>query len=195
MGWNQRGNSYNSPSGHGFLIGKLSRKPICYKIMSKLCGFCTAWSKKKETNDDDPPDHDCLKNHTGSSSSMEPQACLDMVVQLYDRTNITTDMIFADDDASTQSTVCWSNFNYLKNNHTQELPQVPISKGNYKGKLQDRPDKGRLPGHIPEPRFVADPNHRKKVLTGELLKLANAKKAINFTMTKMDSNRVGKNFG
>ena len=47
---------------------------------------------------------------------------------------------------------------------------------------------------MPEPTFVADPNHRRKVLTGELITLADAKVAMKETMTKMDSSRIGKNF-
>jgi hypothetical protein len=46
-----------------------------------------------------------------------------------------------------------------------------------------------------EPLFVADPNHRKKVLTGELYALESARKAERLTMTRMDSTRIGKNFG
>ena len=83
----------------------------------------------------------------------------------------------------------------MSNNNTTELPKVPISKGKNKGKLQDRPDKGRLPAHIPEPKFIADPNHRQKVLTGELYTLATSVVLKKKTMTKMDSSRLGKNFG
>ena len=51
-------------------------------------------------------------------------------------------------------------------------PQVPISKEPNKGELQDRPNGiGKLPGHVPEPFFVSDPNHQQKQLTGELIQL------------------------
>jgi hypothetical protein len=82
----------------------------------------------------------------------------------------------------------------LINNNTEELPLVPIRVGKNKGKLQPRPDKGKLPGNVPEPLFVADPNHRRKGLTGELIKLDKSKVEVKLTMTRMDSTRIGKNF-
>jgi hypothetical protein len=85
--------------------------------------------------------------------------------------------ICIDDDASTRSMLSWSNRDYMTNNNTLEIPMVPKTKGINKGKLQKRKDQGRLTGHIPEPSFLADPNHRRKVLTGELVALADAKKA------------------
>jgi hypothetical protein len=69
-------------------------------------------------------------------------------------------MIYADNDASARSLLRWSNANHMANNTTNQVPLVPISKGPNKEKLQQRPDKESLPGHIPEPTFVADPNHR-----------------------------------
>jgi hypothetical protein len=89
----------------------------------------------------------------------------------------------------------WSNADYLKNYNTTTVPKVPITKGPNKGKLQDRPDKGKLPAHVPEPLFVADPNHRRKGLTGELIKLDSSTADKKMTMTRMDSTRIGKNFG
>jgi hypothetical protein len=82
----------------------------------------------------------------------------------------------------------WSNANYLINHNTDILPLVPIRVGKNKGKLQPCPDKGKLPGHVPEPLFVADPNHCRKTLTGELLKLDKSKVDVRLTMTQMDSN-------
>jgi hypothetical protein len=72
---------------------------------------------------------------------------------------------------------------------------VPKKMGVNKGKMQARPDKGKLPADVPEPLFVADPNHRRKGLTGELIKLDISKVDIKATMTRMDSTRLGKNFG
>jgi hypothetical protein len=195
MAWQQRnsGHVYASPSGHAFLVGKYSHKPLCLVIKSKLCNYCKSFAKKNPELD--IPEHDCVKNHTGSSSSMEPQGCLEMVELLYLKWNCVVKKICCDDDASTRSLVRWSNADHMKNNNTTQVPKVPISKGKNKGKLQDRPDKGRLNGLVPEPLFVADPNHRRKVLTGELVQLADEVVAKKETMTKMDSTRIGKNFG
>ena len=46
--------------------------------------------------------------------------------------------------------------------------------------------------HVPEPLFVADPNHRDKGLTGEVIKLYTSKANAKFTMIRKD---IGKNFG
>jgi hypothetical protein len=61
--------------------------------------------------------------------------------------------------------------------------------------MQDCPDKGKLPGHILELLFVADPNHHRKCWTGELYKLRLMNVAARHGMTKMDCSRLQKNFG
>jgi len=59
---------------------------------------------------------------------------------------------------------------FLANNPPgTKLPLVKKKVGKNKGELQERPDKGKLPQQTPEPFFVADPNHRRKQLTGELI--------------------------
>jgi hypothetical protein len=174
MAWQQRnsGNRYNSASGHGLLVGGSTRKVVCMTVKSKICGVCSAWKRKMEllnnNNEDEDdiefevPPHECPKNHDGSSASMEALACLEMVTDLYDGYRVVIKDICIDDDASTRAILSWSNKDYLTNNNTTEVPLVPKSKGINKGKLQKRKDKGRLPGHIPEPGFLADPNHRRK---------------------------------
>jgi hypothetical protein len=196
MAWQQRnsGNQYASQSGHALLVGGYTRKPIAFTIKSKLCSSCKAWTKKH--GDDLPPlPHTCYKNHEGSSGSMEPLACLLMTEELFRDYNCVVDMICADDDSSTRALLKWSNADNMKNNNTTTPPPVPITKGKNKGMPHVRPDKGKLSAEIPEPTFVADPNHRKKVLTGELIALDTAKVAEKATMTRMDSTRLGKNFG
>jgi hypothetical protein len=198
MAWQQRnsGHKYNSPSGHAILVGKLSRKPLTLVIKSKLCNFCSAFRKKNpDMEAEDVPPHDCMKNHVGSSSSMEPQACLEMSISIFDDWRCVVESICIDDDASTRSIMRWSNADYMKNNNTTKVPMIAKSKGKNQGELQKRPDFGKLPGHIPEPVFVADPNHRVKVLTGEMYNLEKQIVSKRFTMTKMDSSRIGKNFG
>jgi hypothetical protein len=100
-----------------------------------------------------------------------------------------------DDNSSIRADCQWSNAEYLTNNNTNILPQVPKRVGKFKGKLQPRPDRGKLPAHVPEPLFVADSNHHRKGLTGELIKLDKEKKVhVKLTMTRMDSTRIGKDF-
>jgi hypothetical protein len=197
MAWQQRnsGNRYNSPSGHGLLVGARTRKPIALVLKSKYCNYCKTWKRKEANNGIPVPEHQCTRNHDGSSSAMEPLACLEMVTAVYQKTNVIVASLCIDDNASTRSMLKWSNEDYMKNTNTTTIPKIPITKGPNKGKLQDRPDRGRLPSEIPEPLFVADPNHRRKVLTGELITLANSKVAEKATMTRMDSTRIGKGFG
>jgi hypothetical protein len=118
-----------------------------------------------------------------------------MTIELYHDYKCIVDLICIDDDASTRSLLKWSNADYMNNNNTTIAPQVQITKGPNIGKLHPRPDRGKLPAYIPEPSFVADPNHRKKVLTGELIALDKARVQERATMTRMDSTRLGKNFG
>jgi hypothetical protein len=197
MGWQQRasGKKYNSLSGDALMVGGRTRRPVAMIIKSKRCNFCIAW-KRNINNVGDPPAHECKKNHNGESKAMEAAACLDMTVGLYNEFCCIVRKICLDDDASTRGTVRWSNADYMRNNNTNRYPMVYVTRGKNKGiKMVKRPDNGRLPGHIPEPMFVADPNHRKKVFTGDLYALKMKKGGKNFTMTGMDVVRLGKNFG
>jgi hypothetical protein len=195
MAWQQKGSGhqYNSASGHGTIVGRRTRKVIALVIKCKTCIACTTWAKKHP----DIPilEHLCYKNHDGSSGSMEAAGIVELVEELFDKFQVVTEILCCDDDSSLRADCSWSNEDYLKNNNTDELPMVEKKVGKNKGKLQLRPNKGKLAGHVPEPTFVADPNHRRKTLTGELIKLDTAKVSLKLTMTRMDSMRLGKNFG
>ena len=136
----------------------------------------------------------CWKNHNGTSGSMESAGCLQLVVETFDKHHAIIRRLCCDDDSSIRADCQWSNADYLTNNNTDVLPQVPKRVGKFKGKLQPQPDKGKLPAHVPEPLFVAEPNHHRKGLTGELIKLDKDKVHIKHTMTRMDSAQIGKNF-
>jgi hypothetical protein len=127
---------------------------------------------------------------------MEAAACLDVVVNMFNNNKATIRKLCCDDDSSVQADCQWSNKDYMKNNGVDTVPIMVEKKvGINKGQLQPRPDKGKLPGNVPEPLFVADPNHRRKGLTGELIKLDTSRMEVKMTMTCMDSVRIGKNFG
>jgi hypothetical protein len=121
-------------------------------------------------------------------------SCAVGVNKLAPKYNIIINQLCCDDDSSIRADCQWSNEDYLKNNNTTILPMVAKKVGVNKGKPQPRPDKGKLPAHIPEPVFVADPNHRRKGLTGELIALDKSTADKKFTMTRMDSTRISKNF-
>jgi hypothetical protein len=204
MGWQQRSKNYNSPSGHAFFVGGYSRKPIALQIKSRVCNYCWAWQKKHPPSEDDPipaPPHACTNNHRdGTASSMEPKAALDMMIDLFDRKHVSIARICIDDDASTPALLKWSNADYCINNNTPKPPQVQKKIVNKKDQSirfveEDRSDTGKLPGHIPEPAFVADPNHRKKLFTKDLRAFKTNTSVERYGMSDMDVTRLGKNYG
>jgi hypothetical protein len=197
MAWQQKGSGhvYNSQSGHGSLFGRYSRKIIGLVIKSKLCSCCKSWSMKNPGMEDAVRQHRCWRNHDGSSGSMESSGAVSVIVEAFEKNKIVIKRLCCDDDSSIRADCQWSNADYLINNKTNTLPMIPKSKGKNMGEPQVRADKGKLPGHVPEPEFVADPNHRRKGLHGELIKLDLAKVSEKMTMTRMDSTRIAKNFG
>jgi hypothetical protein len=195
MAWQQKGygHVYNLLSGHGVFIGQHTRKVVALVVKCKTCGVCNAWKKKHPDIEILP--HRCWQNHDGSSGSMESAGCLELVVSCYEKFQVIVHRLCCDDDSSIRADCQWNNADYTKNNNTTVVPLVAKKVGKNKGKMQPRPDKGKLPAHVPEPIFVADPNHRHKGLTGELIKLDKCNNDKRFTMTRMDSTRIGKNFG
>jgi hypothetical protein len=197
MAWQQKGSGhkYDSQSGHGCIVGHLTRKVVALSIKCKLCNFCSAFRKKVVDVTVDVPPHECWKNHTGTSGSMEAASCLELVVSLFNDSNTAVGRLCCDDDSSVRADCQWRNADdYLVNNTTTVLPLVPKKVGINKGELQVRPDKGKLPANVPEPLFVADPNHRRKGLSGQLIKMDLGKVSEKVTMIRMDSTHITKNF-
>jgi hypothetical protein len=200
MAWQQKGSGhqYNSKTGHGALIGRHTRKVIGLTIKCKVCNICIAWDKKHPEEEDgiEAGPHECWKNHNGSSGSMESAGAVELLVKLFDDYNAVVHLLCCDDDSSVRADCKWNNADYMAYHNTTSIPMVPITKGPNKGILQPRPNNvGKLPVHVPEPLFVADPNHRCKLLTGELIALDKSRADLKCTMTRMDSTRIGKNFG
>jgi hypothetical protein len=196
MAWQQRssGRKYNSPTGHAFFVGGLTRRPVVLDIKCKICNYCFTW-KKKHGEALPVPEHECTKNHAGTSKAMEALAALTLVVDCYEQHRVIIARICIDDDASTRSKLKWSNKDWMANNNTDKIPQVEKTQGDNVGELQPRPDNGRLPGHIPEPLFVADPNHRKKVWQNVLYTLNKKSVEDKGHLSGMDITRLVKNFG
>jgi hypothetical protein len=107
--------------------------------------------------------------------------------------------ICVDDDASTPALLKWSNADYCINNSTDKPPQIrkraKRKDGTIKEYFEDRPDSGKLPGHIPEPKWVANPNHRKKLFTKDLRAFKANTNIERFGMSDMDVTRLGKSYG
>jgi hypothetical protein len=153
-------------------MGRLTRKVIAVKIKSKLCKYCGTFKRTyPDVPEEDITHHRCWRNHEGTSGSMEAAVFLELVVALFNKHNTIVRRLCCDDDSSVRADCQWSNEDSLFNHNTNGLPKVAKKHVINKGALQDRPDKGKLPRSVPEPLFVADLNHRRKGLTGELIKL------------------------
>lgn len=192
MGWQGRasGMQCNSLSGDACFFGGKTRKAIGYIVVSKGCSFCNGWKKQTNHAGIDVPEHDCRRNWYGSSGAMEPHGCLQMSVRLYNNNKVITSTIVTDDDSSIKSKLKWSNKDHMANNGLTDPPTTINSNGNE----VVRPDHGELPGHMPEPVFKADPNHRKKTWKKSLYQLLYSAKKVNMTITHMDVLRLGTNF-
>ena len=168
MGWQQKGagRKRDSKSGHAVTIAMLTRKAVEVETCSNGCGYCKTW-RTRHTVDEPPLPHRCFINHDGSSGSMEPLAVLRMYKKLYNKRVIVARFVL-DDDASTKSKLKWSNETYMAKNNTTRVPKIINKNGN----LAPRPNNGEIPAHMPEPLFVADPNHRRKTLANGLWNLA-----------------------
>ena len=68
-GWSKRSHkhSYNANSGVGVIFGAATKKLLYMSVKNKYCAVCSIAQKKKS----EPPNHQCFKNWSGSSTSME----------------------------------------------------------------------------------------------------------------------------
>ena len=74
MGWQKRGKGFNSNTGHSAVMSQSSGKTFDYATKGKKCRTCEYAERSKTT----PKIHDCRKNHTGSSKSMEPLSAVEL---------------------------------------------------------------------------------------------------------------------
>ena len=166
MGWQQKGSGrcYNSKSGHAFFIGDKTRLVVAKELCSRACATCKSWYTTHPMDGIEPPEHRCTINHEGTSGSMEAKAVLLMYERLYSRKQVILSHIVSDDDSSIKATLKWSNEDHMANHNTTTAPTIINGGGN----TVKRPEKGMLNKDIPEPDFLADPNHRVKTLGKEL---------------------------
>ena len=171
MGWNKRslGNKYDSVSGHGFILGGITKKVLNHKCISKQCSKCCI-AKKKNTP---PPEHECPRNHEGSSKSMEVEAIYRMTIESFRHHNYHLHTIIADDDTTMKSNLRHS-YQDLIEARKMLLEDWPRTRSGAK-----KSDNGRLPLDVPVPRFLADFNHRVKTVGKSVYALA--------TLPKKDS--------
>ena len=168
MGWQKRssGHSYSSNSGHGLVIGKHTRKVIDYIVKIKSCPVCQKYEQNENI-----PDHICIRNHHGSSKSMEVDGIIEMLIRLFDERHVGIISITADDDITMSS----------------HLQHAIICKGK-------QLNKGRIPPHILVPQHLADPSHRKKVVGKHVYQLATASTRTS-TVDKSTVQKILKGWG
>ena len=98
--------------------------------------------------------------------------------------------IIADDDSSIKAKMKWSNEDFMVRNQTVQAPTIINRNGN----VSRRPNHGELPIDMEEPTFLADPNHRKKVLKGLLYKQLKVQMKQRHGLTRVDILRITTNF-
>ena len=99
MGWQKRssGRKYDSASGVGAMIGNETGKIVDYGVKSKDCRICAFWENKNE----EPPVHECYKNHFSSSRSMESAVAGEIVQRLEAGGEVKLRTLVMDDDSTT----------------------------------------------------------------------------------------------
>ena len=134
MAWQKRGSGsrYDSLSGHGIMIGCRTKKVIGIIVYAMKCTKCHASHK----NCSPVEEHDCPLNYVGSSKGMEATSALEMVTVIFTEHNghIFVFAVVSDDDSTMRAKVSHESSNIH----------------------------GKLPLHIPQPIFKADPGHRIK---------------------------------
>ena len=154
MGWSKRssGNRYDSLSGHAFLLGGHSKKIVSAQVTSRQCSTCSSAASKGV----EPREHECPKNYHGSSKAMEADAALSLFLKLDREYNskLFIEALVIDDDSSLRAII-----------------DHDVSK--------KKNGKGKLPAHIPRPRFLADPSHRTRVVARAIFALVSSRKGDN----------------
>jgi len=179
MGWQKRssGRRFDSSSGHAFLVGIKTRKPVAMCLKSSYCSTCCYHMKRHKLSQEEIPEHECVVNHSGSAGSMESSALIEMVESLYDRNTVAVSTVITDDDSKMKSQCKWSNEDYLvhKGYPADEKRWLIVGYKDRKRKQDKEPIKepiyrksGLLRYPVPQPAFLADPAHRKKTFRNKL---------------------------
>jgi hypothetical protein len=190
MGWQKRGRSYNSLSGHAFLYDVHTGKVVGMQVYSKNCLKCSKYKRQGLTGEN-IPDHRCPKNYEGSSKGMEATAALQMVKRLFEHELVQAyvkEMVI-DDDASTRALLshCLSELAEFVAGY-----QWPVDSNGKK--VPKAKDIGKLPFDHPIIIFLADLMHRIRCFGKYVFAMAVAPLSTS-TCTMVDAYRLKRNFG
>jgi len=173
MGWQKRssGRRYDSSSGHAFLVGIKTRKPVAMCLKSSFCSVCCYHMKRHNLAQEEVPEHECVANHQGSAGSMESAALIEMIESLYYGNQVSVSKVITDDDSKMKAQCKWSNKDFLAHHNYPpgEKKWLIVGSKKVSQKLVKvyRKD-GLLQFPVPEPTFLADPAHRKKTFRNKL---------------------------
>jgi hypothetical protein len=182
-GWQKRssGNTYDSLSGHAAFYGQRTGLMIALKIMSKKCTTCDRAAKFES---EVVPEHNCPKNHEGSSKSMEPLAAVELLKSIYDHGNCYISTIVSDDDSTTAAN--------CKHSHQARIDagDMTVAEWPRTASGAKKKDAGLLPLDIPEPENAADPTHRAKCAVAKIFGLKKTHGTKGTDVTYLDAHRL-----
>ena len=114
-----------------------------------------------------PNEHDCQVNWDGASGAMEAGVALELCIDLHESSgfDIFIETVCSDDDSTMRA------------------------------HLQHAVNDGKLPDHIPTPKFLADPSHRVKVMSTPFFKMAQGETKDPMRCKKIDAMRLKKYIG
>ena len=101
-GWSKRTHkhSYNALGGVGILVGLKTKKILHLGVRNKYCIICTA----ANTNNKEPPSHECFKNWEDSSQAMEADIIVEGLKEV-EKNGLMITRIIADGDSSTYAAI------------------------------------------------------------------------------------------
>jgi len=164
MGWQKRssGRRYDSSSGHAFLVGIKTRKPVSMCLKSSFCSVCCYHMKRHNLEQEEVPEHECVANHQGSAGSMESAALIEMIESLYYSNQVAVSKVITDDDSKMKAQCKWSNKDFLSHHNHPPGEKKWLIVGSKQVKQKQvtvyRKD-GLLRYPVPQPTFLADPAH------------------------------------
>jgi len=100
MGWQKRGTglAYNSLSGFGSVVGLYTQKVLNFGLRQKDCRICVMNERKGAII----PQHDCVRNWTGSSKAMEADLASELILEI-DGKECEVSTLIMDEDSTTIS--------------------------------------------------------------------------------------------
>jgi hypothetical protein len=205
MGWSKRsaGRSYDSPSGHSFLVDCRTGLILAVEIYSKHCSKCDKGKDEAAIEDDEPAaqvlapaeGHRCPKNFVGASKAMESIAAAEIVTRVWNGGRVWVKTIVGDDDSTTRAVLSLNLKEYQEAHPDVDRASYwPTFIDKSDGKTKFKKNKGRLHWSVSPPeKMLADPTHRVRVIAKALF--AYASNETRKHVTNADALRLKRNLG